>query len=341
MKFGVLVERQRDRRGHVELRVAHHSGQDQRHHDVQKRADHEAREDSDRHVALRIAGFLGRRGDRVEADVGEEDDTGGAQDPADSEMTQLAGVGRNERVPVGGIDVADAEQDEENDDGHFDRDDPGVEGRRLFDADVADGRDGAHDEDRRQIDDRAGSHYGEVPRPLIERCAGEGRGNMQSHLVQQTDNVAGPTDGDSADREQVFEDQIPADEPRYPFTEGRVGVGVSTARHGNHRGKLGIAQSGKRAADACEDEGKRKSRPRVIRGRRSGQHEDAGADDAADPERRQGRRGQHTLELDTGGIVGLQIGDRLGRQQLVRHRTPGTELLARTISKLQKVDYSA
>ena len=45
-----------------------------RHADVEHRADDQRGEDADRHVALRLLGLLGVRRDRVEADVGEEDD---------------------------------------------------------------------------------------------------------------------------------------------------------------------------------------------------------------------------------------------------------------------------
>ena len=42
--------------------------------DVEDGADDERGDDADGHVALRVLGLLGVGGDRVEADVGEEDD---------------------------------------------------------------------------------------------------------------------------------------------------------------------------------------------------------------------------------------------------------------------------
>ncbi len=239
-------------------------------------------------------------------------------------MAQLAGVGWNERVPVGGIDVADAEQDEEDDDRHFDRDDPGVEGRGLFDADIADRCNGSDDENGGHVDDGAGAHHGQMPCTLLERRTGERCRNVQAHLVEQADDISRPAHRDGADCEQVFENQIPADEPRNAFTEGCVGVRIGAARNGNHGGKLGITEAGERAADAREDEGEGEGGTCMIGRGRSGQHENAGADDSADTQSRQGRRRQHTLQLDPGSVIGLKIGDRLGREKLARHKTPGT-----------------
>ena len=61
-----------------------HAGEDQRHQDVDDGADDQAGDDADRHVALRVLGLLGGRGDGVEADVGEEDDGRGRERPRGS-----------------------------------------------------------------------------------------------------------------------------------------------------------------------------------------------------------------------------------------------------------------
>ena len=95
----------RDRVGHVELGVLHDAGEHQRHDDVEHRADGERAEDADRHVALRVLGLLRRGGDRVEPDVGEEHDARAARPCRSSRMLARAGVGRNERLPVGRVDV--------------------------------------------------------------------------------------------------------------------------------------------------------------------------------------------------------------------------------------------
>ena len=57
----------------VEAGVFDHAGEHQRHADEQERADREAAEQADGHVALRVFRLLRGGGDVVEADVGEED----------------------------------------------------------------------------------------------------------------------------------------------------------------------------------------------------------------------------------------------------------------------------
>ena len=56
---------------------------------------------ADRHVALRVLGFLGRGRDRVEADIGEEDRRRRA-DRADAGAEAAEHAGGQERVEVGG-----------------------------------------------------------------------------------------------------------------------------------------------------------------------------------------------------------------------------------------------
>ena len=68
------VDRDRDRIGHVELLVIDDPGQNDRPQAIEDRADDQRTDDSDRHVALRVFGLLSGRRDRVEPDVGEEDE---------------------------------------------------------------------------------------------------------------------------------------------------------------------------------------------------------------------------------------------------------------------------
>ena len=68
--------------------------------DVEQRADRERAQDADGHVALRVLGLLRGGRDRVEADVGEEDDGRAADDAAPAEVAEVAGVGRDEGVRV-------------------------------------------------------------------------------------------------------------------------------------------------------------------------------------------------------------------------------------------------
>ena len=131
----------------LELIVRHHAGQDGDDGDVQDRADHQRGDDADRHVALRVLGFLGVRGDGIEADVGEEDDgrpgqhahrlAGGialAEHRDAEEADAGPAVGREIARPVFRIDVEGADADDEQHGRHLDADHQGVEAGALLDA---------------------------------------------------------------------------------------------------------------------------------------------------------------------------------------------------------------
>src|ERR1035438_4347494 len=72
----------------------------------------------------------------VEADESEEYDGCTAHDAAPAELTECAGIVRDEGMPIGGRDVADAEQDKGNYDEELDANHDVVEsGRFLGSAD--------------------------------------------------------------------------------------------------------------------------------------------------------------------------------------------------------------
>ena len=58
--------------------------------------------------------------------------------------------------------------------------------------------------------------------------------------------------------------------------------------------------------------------PGVLGGHRAGEHEDAGADDGADTQRRQVQRSQCALEAVIGRGFGLERGDALTSEQIHR-----------------------
>ena len=67
--------------GVVEQRLPGHESREHDHYgDVQHRADHQRGDNAARQVALRILALLGRGGNGVEADVGEEDDRAAGED---------------------------------------------------------------------------------------------------------------------------------------------------------------------------------------------------------------------------------------------------------------------
>ena len=107
---------------------------------------------------------------------------------------------------------------------------------------------------------------------------------MDAEVVEKLDGVAGPADGDGGGGEQVFQNQVPANDPREEFAQAGVGVGVGAAGGGDHGGVFGIAEAGEQTADARDGEGENEGGSGVVCGRGSGEDEDSGADDGADAE---------------------------------------------------------
>ena len=99
------LERPRQWVGDAQLIVACHPREDGADDDVDNRANGQATEDPARHVALRILGLLGRRRDRVEADVGKEDDRGA--------LMNAGPAVRREWMVVLGVDVHQPDDHEE------------------------------------------------------------------------------------------------------------------------------------------------------------------------------------------------------------------------------------
>ena len=109
-------ERRRDCRRVAKIDgVFLNAGQHDRHQHVEQRADDQTRNDPNRHVALRIFCFLGRRRNGVESDEREKDNR---------RATHYTGESvRHKRVPVRRINHERAERNDENHDRCFDDDD--------------------------------------------------------------------------------------------------------------------------------------------------------------------------------------------------------------------------
>ncbi len=318
----------------AEQRVRRDAGQHCRDDDVEDRADDERAEDADRHVALRILRFLRRGRDRIEADVREEHDRRRTEHARPAEVACIVHR-RHERMPVRRVDELQRERDEEQDHDELDRDDDRVQRRRLRDADVADPADRADDQHGRQIDERAGRRYVAVGhRQRRIRYGGRQRELHAGELAdraEQAVEVARPADRDGRGREEVFEDQHPADEPGDDLAERRVRIRVRAARNRQHRGELGVAQARERAGDAGEDEAQHDGGAGMHRGGLAGQHEDAGADDRADAEHDEVLGGQCALERNLAGdralrvLAGVDVRrrmHRLDRENIFQHRVP-------------------
>ena len=87
--------------------------------------------------------------------------------------------------------------------------------------------------------------------------------------------------------QRQLQDQVPADDPGDELAEAGVGERVRRARHRHRAGELGVAERRQRAGDPGEHERERDGRTGLLAGGLAGEHEDAGADDHADPEHRQ------------------------------------------------------
>ena len=288
------VDRDRDRIGHVQQFVVDHQGHHDGNQDVQHGADQQRTDDAERHVALRVLGFLAGGGHRFEADVGEEHDRCGAEDAAPAVFAFLAGRFRDERIPVGlqGIEVLDhvpADDDDEGDDDRgLDGDDDVVDLGAFRHADDQQAAEQQADQEGRQVEqggDRiavGAEHRHAVTHQRVAVGAGQFRRDDQAVVAEQADHVARPADRDHRGRQSVFEQQQAAHDPGREFADRGVAVGVGRAGHRQGRGQLGVAQAGQGADDARDQEGQQHGRTGVQRRGVAGADEDAGADDATD-----------------------------------------------------------
>ena len=107
--------------------------------------------------------------------------------------------------------------------------------------------------------------------------------------------------------DRVFQNQVPADDPRDQLPQRRVRIGVGASRLRNHRRQLGVAQRREPADDAEQDEREDQrragavaddfaARQRLAGGRGADRREDARADDGADRQHDQIARAEHALQ---------------------------------------------
>ena len=170
-----------------------------------------------------------------------------------------------------------------------------------------------HDQDRGKIEYSAAE--GVLRQSLGNLIEMQGR----EQLVQ----VTRPGRGHCGTAHGIFQDQVPADDPGEDFAQRRVGIGVGAAGHGGHGSELGIAQGGQGTAHASDRIGQDDARPGIQGCRPPGDHEDARADDAAHPQRRQRPGAQHAMQAVLAGRLGQQCFQVLpGENMLPVHREP-------------------
>ena len=180
---------------------------------------------------------------------------------------------RNEGMPVGGIHVRRGDHDEDHDGGELDEHHRRVEPGRFAHADGQQHRQQQHDDHGRHIDDAA-----------VERCVGQRVRQMQAEEFEDLAEISGPADGDGGGGDGVFQDQVPADDPRDQFADAGIGIAVGAARAADGARELGIGERGEGAGDAGNDERQHDGGAGMLRRDHAGEHENARADDAADAE---------------------------------------------------------
>ena len=278
------VHRKRHGIRDAELAIGHDAGEDGGDGEVERRAHEQRAEDADRHVALRVARLRSRRRDRLESEVGEEQDRRGTHDAGPAER-ELAFVRRNERLPV-------------------------VRGRSRRSPTAitttitatltttrkaltpADCRTPAQSTAVTAAIASAATRFSENPPPDptsgVERIGRHG----DAEIAQQARQVAREADGERRRRERVLEHQDPAEAPGEHFAERGVAVAVGRTGYGHRGGELRVAERRERAGRARDHEGDHDGGTREVRGGSARQHVDAGAQDAADAEQHEVHRAE-------------------------------------------------
>jgi hypothetical protein len=208
-------------------------------------------------MMVRILRLLARRGDGIEADVGEEDDCRAVMDAGES-------VGC-ERMVVRRMNVHRPHPDEQREHEELDRHHDVVDARAFLHADQEQPGDGRNDREGRQVhEDRNAAHVRRrLQQPMDLRIgAEEGRPvsggqpvrDVQVDGRQHALEVVAPRDGDRHVAHRVLEDQVPPDDPRDQLAERGVRVRIRAPRLRNHRRQLGVAQAGEHAGQTEQHE---------------------------------------------------------------------------------------
>ena len=211
--------------------------------DIQDGADQQRYQDTDGHVPFRIPGFLGSRADRVEAQKGEKDNGGSAQDAREAVFAYLPGIFRNVWYIVFGLDELPSQDDEDQDNGNLEEDDESVEERAA--------RRSPHQDEAHQDHD---DHGGDVDDTSIPRTGRKGMGQVDADSLEEDHQVPAPTDTHRRGGYGIFQHQVPSDYPGDELTHGSVGIGIGTTGYRNHGSELGVAESGETATDGGNDE---------------------------------------------------------------------------------------
>ena len=225
--------------------VFHHSQENDGDPDVENRADDQRTDDADGKITLRIFGFLRRGRDGIEADVSEKDDGAAGDDSGEARGS--------ERLPVGGMDEHAADDQKREDRADLHGHDHVIGFGGFSDSTHEQYGQEENDEERRNIEDRAGpmSRFPDRAGPAIRQVHSK-RGELRFGVGAEADR-----DDDIADG--VFENQIPADDPGEDFAQRGVGIGIGAAGDGDHGGQLRVTKTGKTTGQRDEKKRNRDS----------------------------------------------------------------------------------
>ena len=95
-------------------------------------------------------------------------------------------------------------------------------------------------------------------------------GGRAGQPVEKVHDVRGKAHAHGHVGAGIFQDQIPADDPRDQLAHGGVGVGVGRTRNGDHGREFGITEAGQRADNGDQHQRKRDRRPRSRAARQRG-----------------------------------------------------------------------
>ena len=209
---------------------------------------------------------------------------------------------------VRGRNHVDQEADEKEQHHDLDAHHHGVEFSGLFDAPDQHDRDQGDDPEREQIEnygnaknvrralDQSGYFSGgaKIGRQPLRNIDPEG-------VMHERSKIVGPTDRDGHVADRVFEDQVPADDPRDQLSQRRVRIGVGRAGDRHHRRHFGVTERRKGADDGRDPKREHQrwtgARPRSVAGGGGADGgKDARADDRADAQQRDIERPQAPLQ---------------------------------------------
>ena len=128
---------------------------------------------------------------------------------------------------------------------------------------------------------------------------------LDAELLEEHHQVAAPRNAHRGGRHGVFQHEVPPDNPGHQLAHGGVGIGIGTARNGNHRGKLGVAQAGKGAAQGRNDKGEGNGRAGVLCGYRTGDGEKAGTYNDAYTQGYEAEGAQHAAQAALAFVAGF------------------------------------